>query len=40
MLNRLVLNGDEVPAALREYATRQWNRESVPAWVGLEHPPL
>jgi glutathione S-transferase len=40
MLNRLVLNGDEVPPALREYAVRQWNRESVQAWVALARPPL
>ena len=40
MLNRLVLNGDEVPAILREYAVRQWERESVQRWVTLERPPL
>ena len=40
MLNRLVLNGDEVPASLRDYAQRQWDRESVQAWVNLARPPL
>ncbi|GGY12216.1 glutathione transferase [Pseudoduganella dura] len=40
MLNRLVLNGDDVPAALRAYATRQWERESVQGWVTLQRPPL
>lgn len=40
MLNRLVLNGDEVPPALRAYADRQWQRESVQAWVTLARPPL
>jgi glutathione S-transferase len=40
MLNRLVLNGDEVPAALRAYATRQWARPSVQAWVNLKRPTL
>lgn len=40
MLNRLVLNGDDVPPALRAYATRQWKRESVQAWLALARPPL
>ncbi|WBS01898.1 glutathione transferase [Pseudoduganella sp. SL102] len=40
MLNRLVLNGDDVPPALRDYAARQWARESVQAWVNLARPPL
>lgn len=40
MLNRLVLNGDEVPPALREYAERQWARASVQGWVKLARPPL
>jgi glutathione S-transferase len=40
MLNRLVLNGDEVPPVLREYAKRQWDRPSVQAWVDLERPAL
>ncbi|MBB3225348.1 glutathione transferase [Pseudoduganella umbonata] len=40
MLNRLVLNGDEVPPVLREFARRQWDRESVQAWVNLARPPM
>ncbi|MCE1241670.1 glutathione transferase [Oryzomicrobium sp.] len=38
MLNRLVLNGDPVPAALAAYARRQWQRPSVQLWVGRERP--
>lgn len=33
MLNRLVMNGDAVPARLAAYARRQWERPSVQAWV-------
>ncbi|KGF78985.1 glutathione S-transferase [Massilia sp. JS1662] len=40
MLNRLVLNGDDVPARLALYAKRQWERASVQAWVDLPRPPL
>jgi glutathione S-transferase len=40
MLNRLVLNGDDVPTSLRDYANRQWERASVQAWVSLVRPPL
>jgi glutathione S-transferase len=40
MLNRLVLNGDAVPARLADYARRQWERASVQAWVNLARPPL
>lgn len=40
MLNRLVLNGDAVPQALADYARRQWQRETVQRWVGLERPVL
>lgn len=40
MLNRLVLNGDAVPARLADYARRQWQRPSVQAWVSLPRPPL
>lgn len=40
MLNRLILNGDEIPAALVQYAQRQWQRPSVQAWVNLQRPPL
>ncbi len=35
MINRLVLNGDEVPAALADYATFQWQRASVQRYVAL-----
>ncbi len=40
MLNRLILNGDEVPADLVGYARRQWQRPSVQAWVNLPRPAL
>lgn len=35
MLNRLVLNGDEVPARLAGYARAQWQRPSVAQWVAM-----
>jgi glutathione S-transferase len=37
MLNRLALNGDEVPARLADYATHQWQRPSVQTWVTQAH---
>jgi glutathione S-transferase len=40
MLNRLVLNDDEVPPALRDYAQRQWQHPAVQAWVNTARPPL
>ncbi|MFK3796954.1 MULTISPECIES: glutathione transferase [unclassified Pseudomonas] len=40
MLNRLVLNGDEMPETLVRYAHRQWQRPSVQAWLNLQRPPL
>lgn len=40
MLNRLILNGDKVPAKLASYAARQWERPSVQQWLALERPPL
>ena len=40
MLNRLILNGDPVPAELVDYAHRQWQRPSVQAWVNLQRPAL
>jgi glutathione S-transferase len=40
MLNRLILNGDPVPAKLMDYAVRQWNRPSVQRWLELDRPPL
>ncbi|NMP28296.1 glutathione transferase [Rahnella sp. SAP-1] len=35
MLNRLHLNGDALPEKLEAYADRQWQRESVQAWLAL-----
>lgn len=35
MLNRLVLNGDEIPERLAEYATFQWQRASVQRFAAL-----
>lgn len=40
MLNRLVLNGDPVPDDLAAYASRQWQRPSVQAWISQARPPL
>lgn len=40
MLNRLILNGDSVPAELVAYAQRQWQRPSVQAWVNQQRPAL
>jgi glutathione S-transferase len=40
MLNRLVLNGDQVPTDLVRYATAQWERPSIQEWVRRERPPL
>jgi glutathione S-transferase len=36
MLNRLVANGDPVPARLAAYVQRQWDRDSVRAWMDIE----
>jgi glutathione S-transferase len=38
MLCRLVLNGDQVPDKLADYARRQWQRPTVQAWVALQDP--
>ncbi|MRW84310.1 glutathione transferase [Pseudoduganella sp. FT26W] len=38
MLGRLVRNGDEVPAKLREYVDYQWQRPSVQAWLARHQP--
>jgi len=38
MLNRLILNGDPVPANLVDYARRQWQRPAVQEWVQLPRP--
>ena len=40
MLNRLILNGDSVPAELVAYAQRQWQRPSVQGWVNQQRPVL
>ncbi|WP_253710917.1 glutathione transferase [Bradyrhizobium sp. WD16] len=40
MLNRLVLNGDDVPIHLSRYAKSQWERPSVQLWIRKERPPL
>lgn len=40
MLNRLVMNGDDVPAKLASYAAHQWERTSVQQWVMLDRPRL
>ncbi len=40
MLNRLILNGDNVPAELVAYAQRQWQRPSVQEWVNQQRPAL
>ncbi len=40
MLNRLILNGDQVPTLLVEYARLQWQRPSVQRWLTLERPAL
>ncbi|WP_395606996.1 glutathione transferase [Pseudomonas sp. B22129] len=40
MLNRLILNGDSVPAQLAAYAERQWQRPSVQEWVNQPRPAL
>jgi len=40
MLNRLVLNGDAVPARLAGYARRQWQHPAVQRWLAFERPPL
>ena len=40
MLNRLVLNGDPVPARLAAYANHQWQRPSVVSWLKQIRPPL
>ena len=39
MLNRLVMNGDAVPARLATYATLQWAHPAVQAWVQQPRPP-
>jgi glutathione S-transferase len=36
MLHRLILNGHEVPAKVRAYAEREWQRPSVQAFINRE----
>lgn len=36
MLNRLALNGDDLPDRLSAYAARQWLRPSVQRWISME----
>ncbi|KAB0500316.1 glutathione transferase [Pseudomonas vancouverensis] len=36
LLNRLVANGDAVPPRLVAYVRRQWDRDSVRAWMDIE----
>ena len=40
MLHRLICGGDAVPGPLSEWASAQWKRPSVAAFVGHERPPL
>jgi glutathione S-transferase len=40
MLNRLIMNGDQVPLNLVRYAKAQWERPSVQRWVCRERTPL
>ena len=39
MLNRLVMNGDNVPEKLVAYAQYQWQRPSVQVWVNQKRSP-
>jgi len=39
MLQRLLLNGHDVPAKLRRFVETQWARPAVQKWVALERPP-
>ncbi len=40
MLQRLLMNGDEVPPKLRAFAEAQWKRPSVAEFVAFERPPF
>ncbi len=40
MLNRLLMNGDDVPKRLQAYAQQQWQRPSIQGWVSKERPAL
>lgn len=35
MLNRLIMNGDDIPKKIKSYAEYQWKKESVQKWVSL-----
>ena len=39
MLQRLLINGHEVPAKLRAFVDAQWARPSVQKWLAHERPP-
>ncbi len=39
MLQRLVLNGHDVPSRLRGFVETQWARPSVQKWVAHDRPP-
>jgi glutathione S-transferase len=39
MLQRLVINGHDVPARLRKFVDAQWARPSVQKWVTHDRPP-
>lgn len=38
MLNRLIVNGDEVPQKLKDYAAGQWQRPSIQQWLARHQP--
>jgi glutathione S-transferase len=38
MLQRLIANGDEVPARVEQYARLQWARPSITEWVDQKRP--
>jgi glutathione S-transferase len=39
MLQRLVMNGHDVPAKLRKFVETQWARPSVQKWIAHDRPP-
>ena len=40
MLNRLILNGDNVPELLKKYAAFQWQNPYVQEWVSIKRPSI
>lgn len=38
MLNRLIFNGDSVPALLKKYAEFQWKNPAIREWMELKRP--